>query len=639
LEALRTEKRQIEQRLATGANDNPYAGAERSPEVLNRRLAEIKNTIARREKALKDPQPTSPPSASPDLVAQWRQLLAELAAAQAAASVPAAAGTPVTAQVTARAPLPTSPLTPNRLVLSVVALLLSAAAALVAYVLPRKAEPARRGSRSAGPTNTEPIRAALAPGVSRSETPRPRSEPPLPRTDPPPPERPAELLLGPRPASDPPAAIAVQRTVVLSGPSGSSAPAGRAARSHTSPGGLEAPPPHAPAAAGRALTTSAPGHTPAAAPRFGSRPPPGAGSYSVSSSHPPPIDSRGGAGRTSIERLSPLHSAHPPPAASTAAPGPSPRRAAAPEAQSAGVPQIVSRPPALDPEAESWAAHFEAPPPAEPTRPTHPQPTRDDSGEEAPRKKAGRWKTQVMGSMVPLEVMTARNELPPPSEEIESARSIESVRSRALARQAPSPSATTIVHQDVPLGWVPPVFGNTAELHQLRDAVLQAATGRSLTLLVTGTARTERAQVASGLALALAEAGARTLLVEADFDNPELHRTLSLSTPPGAGFSQQLKARRTARHPEPWTVLRCSNNLSVLAEGRFRSPGLVVSREFESALTDLSEQHHIVLVHAPTLAQADDLRPLSPLAQAAVLVEAGKPTQLRLTEDPLRGLI
>lgn len=620
LEALRTEKRQIEQRLTTGATDNPYADAERNPELLNRRLTEIKNTIARREKALKDPKPASPPAVPPDLVAQWRQLLAELATAQGAASVPVAVTPPVTARITARAPLPTSPLTPNRLVLSLVALLLSAAAGLIAYVLPRKPEPRRGGPRSTRPAGTQP---ALAPGVQRSETPRPRSEPPIPRSDPPPPPPTAT-------GSEAPGAIAVQRTVVLSGPSTSGptpSPAVVPPRSHTAPGGLEAP-------ATQALALATPSNA-AGAPRFGSRPPPGAGSYSVSSSHPPPMETRNGATRTSVERLSPLHSAHPP-AGVTAAPAASvARRGTSPVPQVGDI--IVSRPPALDPEAESWAARFEAPPPGEPTRPTHPRPEPQASGaDEAPRKRAGRWKTQAMGSMVPLEVMTARDELPPPSEAMESVRS---QRPGAMQRQVPSPGGSIIVHHDVPLGWVPPVDGKSPAITQLRDAVLQAAAGRRVTLLVTGNARAERAQVAGALGLALADAGARTLLVEADFDNPGLHRALALSAPPGAGFSQQLMARRNARHPEPWTLIRCSTNLQALPEGRFRSPGLVVSREFETALLELREQHHIVLVHAPAFSQPEDLRPLGGLAQGAVLVDAGKPSHLKLGDDPLHGLI
>jgi Mrp family chromosome partitioning ATPase len=158
-------------------------------------------------------------------------------------------------------------------------------------------------------------------------------------------------------------------------------------------------------------------------------------------------------------------------------------------------------------------------------------------------------------------------------------------------------------------------------------------------VLVTGPGVTDRAQFAGALGLTVAEAGARALLVEADFDAPQLHQVLSLSTPTGAGFSQQLMARRQARHPEPWVVMRCTNNLQVLAEGRFRSPGLVATREFEAALGELGDQYHVIIVHAPALSRPDDLRPLGALAQAALLVSAGRPSELKVADDPLRGLV
>jgi hypothetical protein len=156
LEALRTERRQIEQRLSTEAPDNPYSDPELSPEILNRRLTEIKNAIARREKALHEPRAAATPSATPELAAQWRTLLADLATAQAAASAPSGPP-PLAAHVVTAAPLPASPLTPNRLLLGVVAALLSAAAAVAAYLVPRFAQPPRR---NASPSPSEPPRAA-----------------------------------------------------------------------------------------------------------------------------------------------------------------------------------------------------------------------------------------------------------------------------------------------------------------------------------------------------------------------------------------------------------------------------------------------------------------------------------------------
>jgi Mrp family chromosome partitioning ATPase len=638
LDALRNEKRQIEQRLATGAPDNPYADPAQDPELLNRRLVEIKTTIARREAALKQPRPATPSAVAPELTSQWRVLLAELATAQASASVPDPQPV-VSGHVTARAPLPSSPLTPNRLVLSLVAALLTMAAAMIAYVLPRRADQTKRQApRSAAPTGLgDPPPAPLpvrdgrisdqAPppaGAARSEPPLRRSEPPSPqRSDPPP----------GRPISEPPGPIAVQRTVVLSGNSGSAPPP---KRSQTSPGGLQAPHEVASAMASTVRAEPPTAHSPPAAPLFGSRPPPGAGSYSVSSSHPPPMGRTDGAKRTSVERLSPLQSAHPP---AQPAPGvPSTRRSPLPVTSGDG-PQIVSRPPALDPAAEAWAARFDTVPPPAPLPVV-------DVAEDVPRKRSGRWKTQVMGSMVPLEVSAAREERPPLSEPVSEPVShltalMAEVLPAAVPQRAPAPApaAAAVRFHDVPSSWAPKLEAETPALSEVRDAVLKEASTRRLTIAVTGSAGSNRAKIAASLAFSLAHNGASVLLVEADFDRPELHDALEISAPPGAGFSQQLRGRRPDGQAAPWVVVRCSPNLQVLVEGRMRSPGMLTSGAFHAAIQELRGQHHVVILHAPALAKPGDLRPLTGISNAVVVVNNGQPPLIQFGDGALRGLV
>jgi Mrp family chromosome partitioning ATPase len=388
------------------------------------------------------------------------------------------------------------------------------------------------------------------------------------------------------------------------------------------------------------------------------------------------MEARGG-GRTVVERLSPLQSARPP--AGDGSP-----RSRGPTLPSAGSsPQIVSLPPALDPQAETWAARFETPPP--PPAEGQPEPNNaplaerpepsdvatdapdddapdDDAQHQAAPKRAARWKTQVMGSMVPLEVMAARQERAPESEEPAPA-----IEQRALAvpgpvpgpgptaaglaqpyrvahnaepvqRQAPTPMASTIVQQDMPLGWQPKLEAPTAEIVPLANAVLKEASARRVTLLVTGPATRARAHFSSALALTVSESGARVLLLEADFDSPMLHQALQFNAPGGAGFSQQLMARRHARQTEPWVVMRCSANLQVLGEGRFRSPGLMASREFAQAVLELREQYHVVIVQAPSLAKLEELKPLAFPVQGAIVVTAGKPAKAYFGNDA-RGLL
>jgi Mrp family chromosome partitioning ATPase len=667
LDALRNEKRQLEQRLAAGTSDNPYAEPGQDPELLNRRLTELKVTIARRETALKQPRPATPPAVAAELTAQWRNLLAELAAAQASANAPSAQPA-VTGHVTARAPLPSSPLTPNRLVLSIVAALLTVAAAMVAYVLPRKAElPSKPKQRSAPPapgSEAPPVGAPTQPGepapgalAQRSVTEPmalpPRTDPPpggnlargserpLPRSDPPPPKPASDPPPPGRPGSEPPGPIAIQRTVVLSvnSGSGSSAPppaVSPAKRSQTSPGGLQAPVDPGPSLAELAPPPApANTHAPPAAPLFGSRPPPGAGSYSVSSSHPPPIGPNIGTTRTSVERLSPLQSAHSPAQPSIN----NSRRPPEPIVTSAESPVIVSRPPALDPEAETWAARFDTlPPPAPETADTE-----ATEAANAPRKRSGRWKTQVMGSMVPLEVAQAREERPPPSEEPDSFRARPAHNAEVMPAQvapaaaAPARAAASMIHHDVPAGWRSNVNPDTPGIAPLRDAILKHVSTRRLTVTVTGAAGDVRAHTAAALSLSLAESGAKVLLIEADFDRPELHQTLPVTPPPGAGFSQQLRSQR--KPGQPWTVVRCTPNLQVLVEGRMRSPGLLTSGAFEGAIRELKDQHHVVVIHAPPLDRPGDLRPLADVAQAAVVAGPGMAPTIQFGDDALSALL
>jgi Mrp family chromosome partitioning ATPase len=291
----------------------------------------------------------------------------------------------------------------------------------------------------------------------------------------------------------------------------------------------------------------------------------------------------------------------------------------------------MSRPPALDPEAEAWAARFETLPPG------------GAAQEEAPpRKRSGRWKTQVMGSMVPLEVMAAREDRPPPSEQ-DSFRGEPPPNpeqpAQASPAQAPNPAASTIIHHDVPFGWRPSVDPTAAPVVTLRDAVLKQASVQRLAVAVTGARGSGRGQLAAGLALALAESGARVLLVEADFDSPEIHRALAIAAPTGAGFSQQLTARSQDGQARPWVVVRCAPNLHVLAEGRMRSPGLLAAEAFARAIAELRDQHHVLIIHAPSLDTPGDLRPIGGLVQAVVIANPDQSASIQFGDNALRALL
>jgi Mrp family chromosome partitioning ATPase len=141
------------------------------------------------------------------------------------------------------------------------------------------------------------------------------------------------------------------------------------------------------------------------------------------------------------------------------------------------------------------------------------------------------------------------------------------------------------------------------------------------------------------LALALAQNGARVLLVEGDFDSPEIQHALAITAPAGAGFSQQLMARRQDKQARPWVVVRCSPNLQVLAEGRMRSPGLLAVGAFERAIAELRDQHHVVVIHAPSLDKPADLAPICGLVQAVVVANPDQSATIQFGDNALRALL
>lgn len=200
-------------------------------------------------------------------------------------------------------------------------------------------------------------------------------------------------------------------------------------------------------------------------------------------------------------------------------------------------------------------------------------------------------------------------------------------------------SAEPMAHHDVP-GWRPQLDPDALGVAPVRDAILKQVSSRRLSIAVTGSAGDGRSQVAAALAFALAQSGARVLVVEADFDRPALHQALAVNAPPGAGFSQQLRSHRgDGQLLKPWTVLRCGPNLHALVEGRMRSPGLLTSGLLEGAIQELRGHHHVVILHAPPLNKPSELRPLGSLAQAVVVANLGQAPGVQFGDGALDALL
>lgn len=133
--------------------------------------------------------------------------------------------------------------------------------------------------------------------------------------------------------------------------------------------------------------------------------------------------------------------------------------------------------------------------------------------------------------------------------------------------------------------------------------------------------REHKSRVAAQLAVALAsERNARVLLIEADFEAPAVDRVTQVTVPPLRGFTQQMYLRGEAEQSEPWSVVQWSPSLSVLAEGRLRTPGLPKPDRLISATRELRKNYDIIVADAPVALRSADMRLIERFTDGVVFV-------------------
>jgi capsular exopolysaccharide synthesis family protein len=142
--------------------------------------------------------------------------------------------------------------------------------------------------------------------------------------------------------------------------------------------------------------------------------------------------------------------------------------------------------------------------------------------------------------------------------------------------------------------------------------------GRGRSLLLTGAIRKEgTTAVTCGLAIAIAETGARVVLVDANMRTPGIGRYLSLDRSPG--LAEVLAG--TARVPD---VLQNSlgGRVTVLPAGEHApDPGeLLASPRLGATVRTLTERYDIVLVDGPALQGTADAAVLGQVTDGALLV-------------------
>ncbi|MDQ3991645.1 MAG: polysaccharide biosynthesis tyrosine autokinase, partial [Actinomycetota bacterium] len=170
-----------------------------------------------------------------------------------------------------------------------------------------------------------------------------------------------------------------------------------------------------------------------------------------------------------------------------------------------------------------------------------------------------------------------------------------------------------------------PRSGASEAYRTLRTAVLFAAAKQGVrTILITSAHEEEgKTSTTSNLAVALAQAGKRVVVVSADLRKPRLHRFFEVGSAPGITniLADELPA---------WKALQRATveNLRVLASGPIpANPAeLLGSDPMRRLLDELAESADIVLVDsAPVLAVADPVV-LAPLVDAVLLVADAQTT-------------
>jgi capsular exopolysaccharide synthesis family protein len=153
----------------------------------------------------------------------------------------------------------------------------------------------------------------------------------------------------------------------------------------------------------------------------------------------------------------------------------------------------------------------------------------------------------------------------------------------------------------------------------VRTALYFGATdAETRTLLVTSPSVADgKSTLSANLAIAMAQAGQRTLLIDADFRKPQQHKIFQVDD--SLGLSMILAGQNSPSETIQRSGIR---ELDVLPAGPIPpNPTEILNSEtFESLLRDLAGQYDHVLIDAPPVGPVSDARILSAMCDATILV-------------------
>jgi capsular exopolysaccharide synthesis family protein len=164
---------------------------------------------------------------------------------------------------------------------------------------------------------------------------------------------------------------------------------------------------------------------------------------------------------------------------------------------------------------------------------------------------------------------------------------------------------------------VPPAFSEA--IRSIRTAVLfSSADEQSRSVVITSTGPSEgKTVVSSSLAITLAQAGQKTIVVDADMRRPRMHEALGRSQEPG--LSNVLVGESTlADAARPTTI----PNLTLLAAGHIppNPAELLGSKKYLELIAELKKRYEWVIIDAPPVMPVTDAAVVSNTAGGVIFV-------------------
>lgn len=159
---------------------------------------------------------------------------------------------------------------------------------------------------------------------------------------------------------------------------------------------------------------------------------------------------------------------------------------------------------------------------------------------------------------------------------------------------------------------------------------------RPQVILVTSSIPEEgKSTVAANLAVAIALASSRTILIDADLRRGHLHRNFGKAAQPG--LAEVLRGVMTF---EQAVQPSGSENLDLLAVGEYpERPGeLLLSARFDEVLQDLKRRYEFIIIDSAPLLATDDTSGISLKADALAFVVRSNYTQARQVKGSLERL-